>query len=89
MAPRRRLVILTERECQVAAGVGRNLSYAQIGERLGIAEATVRTHVRSIARRLEVPKGVERPPEPKMAVYSWVMQQGVSWIEANEYAKAS
>lgn len=60
-APRRarrggdpRLALLTERERQVLALLGRGLSNAALGRELGIAAGTVKTHVERILHKLEV-----------------------------------
>jgi DNA-binding NarL/FixJ family response regulator len=43
---------LTEREIEVVRLVARGLSNAEVGERLGNTEATVKTHLTSILRKL-------------------------------------
>ncbi|TDC21761.1 response regulator transcription factor [Streptomyces sp. 8K308] len=47
-----RLATLTPREREVLAHVGAGLANAQIAERLGMAEATVKTHVSRILHKL-------------------------------------
>ncbi|MDT0319747.1 response regulator transcription factor [Streptomyces millisiae] len=51
-ADRSRLATLTPREREVLAHVGAGLANAQIAERLGMAEATVKTHVSRILHKL-------------------------------------
>lgn len=46
---------LTDREREVLSGIGAGLSNAQIGVRLGIAEATVKTHVSRVLAKLDAP----------------------------------
>jgi len=46
---------LTARERQVLAGLGEGLSNAQLGERLGISEPTVKTHVSRVLAKLGAP----------------------------------
>ncbi len=45
---------LTDRELDVLRCLVRGLSYAEAGDDLGISEGTVRTHVRSVYRKLQV-----------------------------------
>jgi DNA-binding NarL/FixJ family response regulator len=45
---------LTDRELDVLRCLVRGLSYAETGEDLGISEGTVRTHVRSVYKKLQV-----------------------------------
>jgi len=52
--PSPRRLDLTEREQDVLRALVRGLSYAQTAEDLGISEGTVRTHVRSVYRKLQV-----------------------------------
>ncbi|MEV0078560.1 response regulator transcription factor [Nocardia neocaledoniensis] len=53
------LSALTERERQVLAGVGAGLSNHQIGTRLRIGEATVKTHVSRVLTKLGVQSRVQ------------------------------
>ena len=46
--------LLTEREVQVLAAVARGLSNPEIGRRLHIGEATVKTHLLRVFTKLEV-----------------------------------
>jgi len=45
---------LTDRELDVLRGLVRGLSYMETADHLGISEGTVRTHVRSVYRKLQV-----------------------------------
>jgi len=45
---------LSEREQEVLRGLVRGLSYRQVGEACGVSIDTVRTHVRSVYRKLQV-----------------------------------
>lgn len=45
---------LSEREQEVLRGLVRGLSYRQVGETCGVSIDTVRTHVRSVYRKLQV-----------------------------------
>ncbi|MFD3593070.1 response regulator [Nocardia sp. NPDC058640] len=53
------LSALTDRERQVLAGLGAGLSNSQIGTRLRIGEATVKTHVSRVLSKLGVPSRVQ------------------------------
>ena len=50
---------LTRREREVASAYGDGLSYRQIAEKLGVAPATVRTHLQTIYRKLGVGNKIE------------------------------
>lgn len=50
---------LSGREVQVIKGRMRGLTYKQVGQELGIAESTVRTHIHSALRKMEVADGIE------------------------------
>ena len=56
---RARLAALTERERQVAIQVGRGLSNADIGHRLGMRETTVKAHVSHALTRLGLDNRVQ------------------------------
>ncbi|MGS2810777.1 response regulator [Nocardia sp. MW-W600-9] len=58
-APPPDLSALTERERQVLAGLGAGLSNQQIGSRLHIGEATVKTHVSRVLTKLGVQSRVQ------------------------------
>jgi DNA-binding NarL/FixJ family response regulator len=49
---RRRLAVLTERECEVLALLGEGLSNAETGSRIHMSEATVKTYVSRILTKL-------------------------------------
>lgn len=49
-----RVALLTHRERQVLALLGRGLSNAALGDELGIAAGTVKTHVERILHKLQV-----------------------------------
>ena len=49
---------LTAREREVLAGLGAGLSNAEISRRLGIGEATVKTHVSRVLMKLDAPSRV-------------------------------
>ncbi|MGI4894070.1 MAG: response regulator [Janthinobacterium lividum] len=55
----RRLQLLTEREREVLASVGRGLSNAEIGRELFMSEATVKTHVSRLITKLEAHNRVQ------------------------------
>ncbi|MGQ9364914.1 response regulator [Azospirillum sp. ST 5-10] len=48
------LPALTERETDILWGIAKGLTYADIGEQLGISRNTVLTHIKNIYRKLEV-----------------------------------
>lgn len=50
---------LTQREIEVLSHIGRGLSNADIGKDLGMAEATVKTHVSRILSKLELQSRVQ------------------------------
>ena len=50
---------LTRREREVASAYGDGLSYRQIAEKLGVAPATIRTHLQTIYRKLGVGNKIE------------------------------
>lgn len=53
------LSTLTQRENEVLSGLGRGMSNADIGRDLGMAEATVKTHVSRILSKLELQSRVQ------------------------------
>ncbi|MGH8878582.1 MAG: response regulator [Stackebrandtia sp.] len=53
------LSALTQRESEVLARIGRGLSNADIGSQLGMAEATVKTHVSRILSKLDLQSRVQ------------------------------
>ncbi|MBC7301350.1 MAG: response regulator transcription factor [Nocardia sp.] len=59
LAPPTGLSALTDRERQVLAGLGAGLSNLRIGTRLGIGEATVKTHVSRVLSKLGVQSRVQ------------------------------
>ncbi|MFD3745245.1 response regulator [Nocardia sp. NPDC058633] len=59
VAPPPDLSALTDRERQVLAGLGAGLSNGQIGTRLRIGEATVKTHVSRVLSKLGVQSRVQ------------------------------
>ena len=69
---------LTAREWEIAVRVAQNMSYDDIGRSFTptITEATVRTHVRNIARKLPTEQA-GRPLPPKWAVFMF-MTNGAS-----------
>lgn len=48
----RRIARLTEREAEVLAGIALGLSNKEIGHHTGMADSTVKVHVKSILRKL-------------------------------------
>lgn len=71
--------MLTAREWEIAVRVAQNMSYDEIGHSFtpNISEATVRTHVRNIARKLPNEQPGQRPLPPKWAVFQF-MTNGAS-----------
>lgn len=55
----KRIEPLSDRESEVARAYARGLSYREIAETLGISPSTVRTHLNSIFRKLEVSNKLE------------------------------
>ncbi|MFB9376124.1 response regulator [Kineococcus gynurae] len=54
-----RLTLLTEREREVLAAVGRGLSNAEVGKELFMSEATVKTHVSRLLTKLDAHNRVQ------------------------------
>jgi DNA-binding NarL/FixJ family response regulator len=54
---------LTPRQQQIADGIRRGLSYAQIGVELTCSEHTVRAHVRAMANLIDADDGALSPRE--------------------------
>jgi DNA-binding NarL/FixJ family response regulator len=52
--PRQRTYGMTERDVEVLAMVARGLSDKEIAQKLGVSESTVKSHLRTIYRRLQV-----------------------------------
>lgn len=58
-APAPQGALLSEREAEVLAGIGKGFSYQEVADALGISTNTVRTHVRRIYEKLAVNSRVE------------------------------
>jgi len=58
----KKLELLTERERETLILVGQGLSSKQIGDKLNIAESTVKTHRKNAYEKLEVNKATELTP---------------------------
>lgn len=47
--------LLTERECEVLAALGRGLSNTELADELGVSETTAKTHVSRLLAKLQLP----------------------------------